>query len=157
MTDIKSKEYITVKCNDKGLVGVFVGWRRVKKYHGEEIHRIEYVKDVFKWIKQQNPNIDEFHIISSVTPGTDLEKGNPSARPGPYAWCRVKYNNGNVGSWVFNRRHITTASCAHFCAYSCVYDVRESRGFRWTVLEQKTQTPINPVVVAINNETQIKR
>ena len=120
MADIvPNTEYITI---NKG--GVFVGWRLVvlkpaTTYRGVNICEIDNVKATFAWIQEHNKNITELHVLSSKTWGEFAKVGNPSREHGGNAWCRVKYNDGKLGDWVFCSR-----SCANLCALNCARNLR---------------------------------
>lgn len=157
MTDIPNTEYITINKD-----GVFVGGKPATTYRGERIYNADKVKKYFAWMQEQNPNITEIHIGAFVTPGEYAKPGNLDGIFGPNGWCRVKYKNGNLGAWVFYGTSCSAAYCAAYCAYYCAYRVRYYASFRSAVLgavdKQKTpQKPINPVVVAANNNAQNKR
>ena len=155
MTDIPNTEYITINKD-----GIFVGGKPATTYRGETIH-YSNVRESFADI-QLNKNVAELHVLSSETHGKCAEPGNPSGKHGPNTWCRVKFENGNLGAWVFYGMAYSAAECARACAKRCAYRVRANESFRSAVLgaidKQKTpQTPINPVVVATNNNAQNKR
>ncbi len=137
MTDIKNTEYITVNAN-----GVFVGGKTATTYRGQKVYDTDYVKyntdymkRVFAWMQEQNPNIIEFHIGAFVTPGEYAKPGNPDGVFGPNAWCRVKYKNGNLGAWVFFYAYGSAADCASYCAGNCAYSVRNYASFRSAVFD----------------------
>ena len=134
MADIPNTKYITVKRNKNGAVGVFVGGKPATHYRGQEIYDINYVKDTFAGIQEQNPNITELHVLSSNTSGEFAMVGNPSSTPGRYAWCRVKNNDGKLGGWVFDYAYASATNCANYCALGCASDVRGSAAFWRAVL-----------------------
>ena len=134
MSDIPNTEYITVKRDKKGQVGIFVGGKPATKYRGEDIYDIEYVKNIFKWMQGQNSEIAEFHIMSSETRGKHAVAGNPSEKHGPNAWCRAKFNNGRVSPWVFVTEYYLMNECASRCAYQSLDNVRISAQMRSAVL-----------------------
>ena len=120
MADIPNTAYITVNAN-----GIFVGGKPATTYRGVEISNIGgYVEDTFAWIQEQNSNITELHVMSSKTSGKCAKVGNPSSEHGSNAWCRVKYNDGRVYSWVFVRAYTSATICANWCASHCATDVR---------------------------------
>lgn len=126
MANIPNTEYITVKRDKNGQVGIFVGGKPATKYRGEYIYQADYVKDVFAWMQNQSPEIEEWHIGAFATAGKYAEVGNPSGNFGPNAWCRVKFKNGKLGAWVFRGTYSSAANCALDCAYYCA-DVRPRR------------------------------
>ncbi|MBR6837954.1 MAG: hypothetical protein IKM94_00065 [Alphaproteobacteria bacterium] len=134
MTNIPDTEYITVKRDKDGQVGVFVGGNPATTYHGEKICNIDYVKEVFAWMQEQNPEIEEFHIGAFKTRGEHAKPGNPNGVFGPNAWCRVKFKNGKLGAWVFYDTASLAANCAHNCANYCARYVRGDASFRSAVL-----------------------
>jgi hypothetical protein len=131
MADIPNTEYITVKRDENGAVDVFVGGKPAIKYRGVRIYDINYVKDTFIWIQEQNPNITELHVLSSET--SAMVGNNPSPEHGRYAWCRVKYKDGQFGGWVFVRARASAPLCALSCAYDCAAHVRVNAAFRRAV------------------------
>ncbi len=128
MTDTKNTEYITVNAN-----GIFVGGKTTTTYRGEDICGMQDVKNMFAWMQEQNPEIEEFHIGAFETRGEHAKPGNPNGVFGPNAWCRVKYKNGNLGAWVFNYTSNSAAGCANYCAGNCAYYVRGDSAFRAAV------------------------
>ncbi len=124
-------EYITVKRDENGQVGIFVGGKPATHYRGVKINDINYVKDAFAGIQKQNPNITELHGLSSET---SAMVGNPSPEHGRYAWCRVKNNDGKLGGWVFAYAYASAADCAYDCAYICAFNVLAYATFRRAVL-----------------------
>ena len=134
MANIPDTEYITVKRGDDGQVDVFVAGKPATHYRGVKIYDIDYVKDAFAWIQEHNPNITEWHVLSSKTSGEFATVGNPSPERGRYAWCRVKNNDGKLGGWVFDHAYTSAAGCECFCAYFCAYDVRAFAALQCAVL-----------------------
>ena len=134
MANIPNTEYITVKRDENGAVDVFVGGKPATHYRGVEIYDINYVKNIFAWIQEQNPNITELHVLSSRTLGEYARVGNPSPEHGRYAWCRVKNNDGKLGGWVFDYAYTSATDCAYNCAYLCAGYVRAYAAFRRAVL-----------------------
>jgi len=128
MTDIPNTEYITINKDD-----VFVGGKPVTRYRGQKIGWIGDVRDYFAGIQKLNPNVVELHVLSSATCGEYAETGNPSAEHGPNAWCRVKLNDGRIGSWVFYSTYGSAAACANDCAVVCASYVRRAAAFRSVV------------------------
>lgn len=128
MENIPNTEYITVNAN-----GIFVGGKRVIAYRGESIHWLLGVQEEFAGIQRLNKNVAELHVLSSETCGESAKPGNPSGKHGPNAWCRVKFENGNLGAWVFLRTYDSVAGCAYGCAYACAHNVRNNASFRSAV------------------------
>ena|GEM_PF-4286149 len=124
-------EYITVKRDENGQVGIFVGGKPATHYRGVNIYDINYVKDIFAWIQEQNPNITELHVLSSKTWGkfAKVGNGNPSFEHGENAWCRVKNNDGKLGDWVF-----CDECCVNLCALNCARYLRWHPAFQRAVL-----------------------
>ena len=156
MTDIPNTEYITINKD-----GIFVGGKPATTYRGEPIRYSNGVRESFADIQRLNKNVAELHVLSSETFGEYAKVGNPSGKHGPNAWCRVKFENGNLGAWVFGYTHGSAADCADDCAYCCAFYVHYA-DFRSAVFdavdkEKTSQKPINPVAVATNNEAQNKR
>ena len=159
MADIPNTAYITVKRNKNGEVGVFVGGKPATHYRGVNIYDINYVKDIFAWIQGQNPNITELHVLSSETSGGYATVGNPSSTHGIYAWCRVKYKDGQFGGWFFDDAYTsaTALGCAHICAARCAHDVRANVAFRRAVLGtalDKQNVETNSVAKSENPEIE---
>jgi len=157
MADIKNTEYITINKD-----GVFVGGKPATTYCGEKIRFSNGVRESFADIQRLNKNVAELHVLSSETFGEYAKVGNPSGNHGRTAWCRVKFENGNLGAWVCLDAHGSTTGCARTCAGYCAIFIRTTASFRAAVFgavdkEKTPQKPINPVVVATNNEAQIKR
>ncbi len=157
MADIPNTEYITINKD-----GIFVGGKPAETYRGEEILLLNGVQKNFADIQRLNETVAELHVLSSETRGEYVKVGNPSGNHGRNAWCRVKFNDGRVASWVFCNAYSSAANCAFYCAYVCAGNVRGFANFRSAVLgavdkEKTPQTPINPVVVAANNNAQNKR
>lgn len=134
MINILDTEYITVKRDKNGRIDIFVGGKPATTYRGEDICGMQYVKEVFAWLQEQNPEIEEFHIGAFKTRGERAKPGNPNGVFGPNAWCRVKFKNGKLGAWVFRYTSGSAASCAYACANDCAYDVRDYASFRSAVL-----------------------
>ena len=134
MADIPDTEYITVKRDKNGAVGIFVGGKPATHYRGVNIYDINYVKDTFADMQKENPNIMEWHVMSSETRGKFPKVGNPSSEHGRYIWCRVKNNDGQFGGWVFAYASAGAADFARYCAETCAYYVRASAAFRRAVL-----------------------
>lgn len=109
-------------------------------------------------MQEQNPNITEFHIGAFETLGEYVKPGNPDGAFGPNAWCRVKYKNGDLGAWVFNRTYGSAADCAYYCARDCAGFVRTFPMFRSAVFgaandKQNSQPKQiqNPIVLCDKN------
>lgn len=133
MTDIPNTEYVTI--NKKGI---FVGGKLAVRYHGEIIAKADVVKESFAAIQAMNPEITELHVGAFETKGEDLKSGKPSGKFGPYAWCRVKFLNGNMGDWVFCSFPYCSASfCAYDCAYNCSSNIRRYSAMQAAVLKEK--------------------
>ena len=133
MAVIPDTEYITVK-REKDRVGIFVGGKPATDYRGVIIYDINYVKNIFAWIQEQNPDITELHVLLSKTSGRYATVGNPSPEHGRYAWCRVKNNDGKLGGWVFTCEYVSAAFSASYCAYDCAFYVRAFAAFQRAVL-----------------------
>ncbi len=152
MTDIPNTEYITVNKD-----GIFVGGKPATTYRGEEIRYSNVVRKSFADIQRLNKNVAELHVSSSETFGEYAEPGNPSGIHGRNAWCRVKFNDGYVASWVFRYTYSSVARCALNCAYDCAHDIRELAPFRLAVLsandKQNSQPKQiqNPIVLCDKN------
>ena len=134
MANIPNTEYITVKRDKNGQVDIFVGGKPATKYRGEEIYEADYVKEVFAWMQEQNPEIEEFHIGAFETCGEHAKSGNPNGVFGPNSWCQVKFKNGKLGAWVFRATYGSAAHCAINCAAGCAHYVRGNVSFRSAVL-----------------------
>lgn len=133
MVDIPNTEYITVKRDKNGQVGIFVGGKPATTYRGEKIYNADKVKKYFAWMQEQNPNITEIHIGAFETPGEYAKPGNPDGIFGPNGWCRVKFENGKLGAWVFYYTSSSAANCAGYCAINCAEFVRHYASFRSAV------------------------
>ena len=129
MTDIPNTEYITINKDD-----VFVGGKPAIKYRGVEIAWIEDLWEHFEAIQKMHPNIMEMHALSSETRGEYGVVGNPSAKHGYNAWCRVKFNNGRVSPWGFAGECDSMDECASLCAYKSLDNFRLSAKMRSAVL-----------------------
>ena len=134
MVDIPNTEYITVKRDENGAVGIFVGGKPATTYRGVEIAWIECLCEHFEAIQKMHPDIMEMHALSSETSGKYSMVGNPSPEHGRYAWCRVKNNDGKLGGWVFDGAHTSASDCASYCAYGCALNVRANAAFWRAVL-----------------------
>lgn len=155
MNDIPNTEFITVKRDDKGRVGVFVGGKPATHYRGEKIWNIEYVKETFAWMQEQNPEIEEFHIGAFATRGKYAEVGNPSGEFGPNAWCRVKKKGSSSAPWVFFNPYGSAANCAYYCASSCASFVRVNASFRRALLGSAIDKQnVNPMAKSKNPEIE---
>lgn len=148
MTDIKNTEYITVNKD-----GIFVGGKPATTYHGEKIWNIEFVKEIFAWMQEQNSEIEEFHIGAFATRGKYANVGNPSGEFGPNAWCRVKKKGSSRAPWVFNNTYGSAAYCAYRCAPNCAANVREYADFRSAVFGSAIEKQnVNPMAKPQNPE-----
>lgn len=128
MTDIPNTEYITINKD-----GIFVGGKPTTKYRGETIRYSNVMRVSFADIQRLNKNVAELHVLSSETFGEYTKVGNPSGNHGRTAWCRVKFENGNLGAWVFLDAHGSAANCAYYCAIRCAYGIRNLALFRSAV------------------------
>lgn len=128
MADIPNTEYITVKAN-----GIFVGGKPATTYRGKTICYSNDVRESFADIQILNETVAELHVLSSETRGEYAEPGNPSGKHGLNAWCRVKFENGNLGAWVFADTYSSAAVCARYCAYLCAFGVCRNSAFRAAV------------------------
>lgn len=133
---VKNKEYVTINAK-----GIFVGGKRAKKYRGQGMYFAQDAVNFFKDFQNQNKNVAELHILSSETSGTSLKSGNPSRKHGKYPWCRVKFDNGNVGPWVpdSSYEYSSASNCAYYCVRYGALNVCQNVDFRSAVLE-KSQT-----------------
>lgn len=164
MTEIPNDRYITVKRDEKGEIVVLVGDKPATKYNDQEIYNIEYVKETFAWMQEQNPEIEEWHIGAFATRGKWAEAGNPDEEFGPYAWCRVKTKNSSAAPWLFSYTYNSADRCARDCAGGCACRVRSNADFRSAVLgsaidkgntkndnaqsvSKKPKTPKKPLVI----------
>ena len=153
MTEIPNDRYITVKRDEKGEIVVLVGDKPATRYHGEDIYGMKYVKNMFAWMQEQNPEIEEFHIGAFATRGKYAEVGNPSGEFGPNAWCRVKKKSSSGGAWVFLSALSSADDCATYCAYGCAGDVRARAGFRRALLGSAIDKQnVNPMAKSQNPE-----
>ena len=157
MTDIPNTKYITVKRDDKGQIGIFVGGKPAETYLGIRIYNVDNVKKYFAWMQEQNPNITEFHIGAFETIGNFMKTGKPSGKCGRNAWCRVVSGDIIPSSWVFSYTYSTADFCAYYFAYNCAYNVRSNASFRSAVLgavidKQNTKTAIQPEKKSQNPE-----
>ena len=159
MSNVSNTEYITVNKD-----GIFVGGKPATTYHCKKICDIDYVKRVFAWMQEQNPNITEFHIGAFESLGGDAKPGNPDGAFGPNAWCRVKKKGSSPAPWVFLYTYGSAANCASYCALYCASNVRGNASFRSAVLgsaidkgntkndnaqsvSKKPKTPKKPLVI----------
>ena len=151
MTDIPNTEYITINKD-----GIFVGGKPATTYRGEDICFSSGVRKWFADIQRLNKNVAELHVLSSETFGEYAKVGNPSGSHGLTAWCRVKFNDGRIASWVFGHTYGSAADCAHYCAYNCEYAVRHLASFRSAVFglidKRNTKTAIQPEKKSQNPE-----
>lgn len=152
MTDIPNTQYITINKD-----GIFVGGKPAVYYRMRKIlYNTIYTRLTFDLIQKQHPEIIEIDVMSSKTYGEDTEILNPSEKHGPNAWCRIKFNDGHVGSWEYFCNFGKPSLCARLCLDRCMAFCYRKL-VHSAVLVQTPQKPINPVVVAANNEAQIKR
>ena len=151
MTDIPNTEYITINKD-----GIFVGGKPATTYRGKEIDGIDLVQSYFVDILKLNPDVTELHVLSSKTRGKWTMAGNPSGKHGPNTWCRVKFENGNLGAWVFYYTYSSAANCASICAYGCASYVRTFALFRSAVFgaangKQNSQPKQNALTNALKD------
>ena len=151
MANIPNTEYITINKD-----GVFVGEKPATKYRGEDICWLLGLQKKFADIQRLNKNVAELHVLSSETCGESAKPGNPSGKHGLNAWCRVKFENGNFGAWVFYNNYASAANCAYFCAGDCTQCVRENADFRSAVLgavidKQNSQPKQNALTNALKD------
>lgn len=104
-------DYITIVPD-----GTLVGGKPALHYHNEIIKWKDDIRMHMDRIQRDYPFITQVHVLSSETQGTEYKLGTPSGKPGPYAWCRVKYNCGFVSQWVNVKEYETVAECAQLCA-----------------------------------------
>ncbi len=134
---------------------MLVGDKPATTYHGEKIWNIECVKEIFAWMQEQNPEIEEFHIGAFATEGKYAKAGNPSGKFGPYAWCRVMKKNPSAAPWVFGYTYGSAANCAYYCASNCAYAVRGYASFRAAVLGSAIDKQnVNPMAKSKNPEIE---
>ena len=151
MTDIKNTQYITINKD-----GIFVGGKPATTYCGEKIRFSNGVRESFADIQRLNKNVAELHVLSSETFGEYAKVGNPSGNHGRTAWCRVKFENGNLGAWVCLETRGSAAYCANVCANFCARHVRLRASFRSAVFgavdKENTKTAIQPEKKSQNPE-----
>lgn len=115
MKDVPNTEYITINKD-----GVFVGGKPAIKYRGVEIYDIDYVKEKFACMQDQNPEIEEFHIGAFIYYG---RHGRPEDSywnvdsQNANVWCRVKLKNSSAVTWIFCDRVNDVARCALECMF----------------------------------------
>lgn len=127
---------------------MFVGGKPATHYRGEKICWDDDDSDVrayfSAYIQGHNHNIAELHVLTSETCGKYAEPGNPSPKHGPNAWCRVKFDDGHVGSWVFNFGYGSAAGCAKGCAFTCVYHIMRNPVYADAVFNATDKSKGNP-------------
>ena len=129
MIDIPNTQYITINKD-----GIFVGGKPATKYRGQSILWLKDMPKYFAEIQKLNKDVAELHVLSSET----AVVGNPSGKRGPYAWCRVVFNDGSVGAWVFKDDEYSSAKdCAEWCAQFCAYAIARDKVFGSSVLKAK--------------------
>ena len=142
MTDIPNTEYITVNKD-----GIFVGGKRTIKYRGTTIWRLDEIQQFFTELQELNKKIMELHVLSSETNGVVGKTGTPSGKHGPYAWCRVIFKDGSIGSWVFEDEYCSKKDCAECCANnSAAWVVQDNEAYSAILNIQQT----NKEYVTIN-------
>lgn len=134
-TEIKDTDYITVKRDDKGHVGVFVGGKPATHYRGHKIVCISDVISHFVDIEKEIPGIEELQIMSSQTKGEYCEIGDP-VYGGQYVWCRVKLKGKDLSMspWVYFSSYDSSTQCAEWCAIHCCANVWLNPWIRWALL-----------------------
>lgn len=137
MTDIKNTDYTTINQD-----GIFVGGKPAITYRGKRITGIADMGKYFADIQKLNPDVAELHVLSSETGGKFAVAGNPSEKHGPNAWCRVKFNDGRMGLWIFNVPYRSAVDCAQYSAISCVSFICDSEydDFRSAVFKGISRT-----------------
>ena len=149
MSEIPNTEYITINKD-----GVFVGSKHATRYRGSLICNVCSIKENFRNIQHQNPEIQELHVGAFETKGEHAQPGNPSGKFGSNAWCRVKLFNGRIGAWVFDHTYSSASACAGRCAYYCGYHVRPYSAMRsgllnFTKAEPKRDVPVSDLKQAL--------
>ena len=67
----------------------------------------------FRKIQEISPDVQELHFVESKTKGIRFKPGNPV--PGyNYVWCRVKFNNGKIGRWIFCGKNDSVYACGRY-------------------------------------------
>ena len=109
--------------------GTFVGGKPTNEYQGFNMVSMdipELRKYIFNKIQQRMAgrglNVAEVHIIASSTEqeivnGKAHAVGNPSSKPGPNLWYRVKTKNGKETDWRFVMKH--TGPVVSTRVYAC--------------------------------------
>ena len=117
-------KYVTIKEN-----GTFVGGKPTnvyQKFNMVSMDIPELRKYIFNKIQQRMAgrglNVAEVHIIASSTEqeivnGKPRAVGNPSSKPGPNLWYRVKTKNGKETNWRFVMKH--TGPVVSTRVYAC--------------------------------------
>ena len=161
MSDIPNTEFITVKRDDKGRVGVFVGGKPSTQYRGQEIEEIELVKKYFVLLQKHNPQITEFHAGAFATVGEYAKVGNPDAKLGTNAWCRVVSKKSPVSdSWVFYMMDSSAAACARDCAHYCLGQMCANWKFRRDVfglIDKKNSQPKQNALTNVLKDTDLSK
>lgn len=105
-------KYVTITEN-----GTFVGGRATTVYQGYYMVAMDipelthYTFTKFQQIMAMNGiDVAELHIVASNTEQTVVNGnkrviGNPSAKPGPNLWCRIKTRDGKETDWRFVMKH----------------------------------------------------
>ncbi len=153
MTYIRNTKYITINKD-----GVFVGGKPATHYRGVKIASDSWEHESFCAIQARYPKVMEIHVLSSKTCGVYAKAGNPSAETGPNVWCRVKFTNGHIGSWVLRNKFESGKDfCAENCLYVCMAELCLEEDFRNAVFGAKLFDALktSDLSVFVNNPLQI--
>ena len=153
MTYIRNTKYITINKD-----GVFVGGKPATHYRGVKMASDSWERESFCAIQARYPKVMEIHVLSSKTCGVYAKAGNPSAETGPNVWCRVKFTNGHIGSWVLrNKFESGNNFCAENCLYVCMAELCLEEDFRNAVFGAKLFDALktSDLSVFVNNPLQI--
>ena len=152
MSDIPNTEYITINKD-----GIFVGGKPATIYRGEKIVDVDNVKNNFVNIQKNYPQIAELHVGAFATSGKFTKPGNPSGKFGLNEWCRVKLQDGRVGSWVFYRTYSSASLCAYYCARDCGIYVRIDSDLRSVLLSFAKQYETINIIESRNYRITIEK